>query len=71
MPQQNHAMHAIVVSTCKSDMKRRILEALVSYGYYLQVKEILQQGGAQQRYKDFKLEYDGILMNKNRVNVPN
>jgi hypothetical protein len=31
-------MHAITISTCKSDLKSRIIESLISYGYYLQVK---------------------------------
>ena len=43
-------LHAAAVSTCKLD------------GYYLQVKEKLQQGNSQQKYKDFRLEEDGILM---------
>ena len=30
-------MHAITVSTCKSDLKSRILEVLIWYGYYLEV----------------------------------
>ena len=34
-----HVMHAIAVSTCKLDLKRRILEAFISNGYYLQLKE--------------------------------
>ena len=43
-----HVMHVATISTCKSDLKSRILEALIFYGYYLQVKETLQQGDALQ-----------------------
>ena len=41
-----HGMHVAAISTCKSDLKSIILEALISDGYYLQVREKLQQGDA-------------------------
>lgn len=62
-----HVVHVATVSTCKSDLKSRILEALILDGYYLQVKEKFQQGNAQQKYKEFRLEEDGILMHGNKV----
>ena len=37
-----HVMNATAVSTCTLDLKSRILEALISDGYYLQEKEKLQ-----------------------------
>ena len=66
-----HVMHVVAVSTCKSDLKSGILEALILDGYYLQVNETLQQADTQQTYKDFRLEEDGILIHKNKVYVPN
>ena len=51
-----HVMHATVVRTCKSYLKIRILEVLISSGYYLQLKEKSQKGDAQQKYKDTRLE---------------
>ena len=34
-----HVMHVATCSTCKSNLKSRILESLILDGYYLQVKE--------------------------------
>ena len=39
-----HIMHATAVSMHQSDLKRRILDGLVTDQHYLQVKENLQQG---------------------------
>jgi hypothetical protein len=66
-----HAMHATTISMCKSYLKNIILEVVISDEHYLQVKEGLQQENVQQKYKEYKLEEDGILMHKNRVYVPN
>ena len=62
-----HVMHVAAFSTCKSDLKCIILESLILDGRYLQVKEKLQPRDAQQKYKDFRLEDDGIIMHKNKV----
>ena len=59
-----HVLHVTTISTCKSNLNSRILEALISEGYYIQVKEKLQQGDAHQKYKDFKLEKDVTLTQK-------
>jgi hypothetical protein len=32
-------MHAIAISMCKSDLKNKILEVVISNEHYLQVKE--------------------------------
>ena len=64
-----HVMHVVAISTCNTNLKGKILESLILDGYYLQVKKKLQQGDAQQKYKDFRLEEDGILMHKNKVYV--
>jgi hypothetical protein len=42
-----HIMHATAVNMHQSDLKSRILNGLVTYQHYLQVKEILQQGDVQ------------------------
>lgn len=57
-----HVIHAATINAYKSDLKSRILEALIVDGYYLWVKKKLQQEDAQQKYKDFRLEEDGILI---------
>jgi len=65
-----HAIYASIVSTCRLDLKDKIVEAQGSDGYYLQTKEKLQQDGVQERYKDYKLDEDGILKHKSRVYIP-
>jgi hypothetical protein len=42
-------MHATTVSMHQSDLKRRILDVVVTDQHYLQVKESLQQGDVQQK----------------------
>jgi hypothetical protein len=63
-------MHATVVSMHQSDLKRRILDGLVTDQHYLQVKENLQQGDVQQKIKEYEIKEDGFLMHKNRIYVP-
>ena len=63
-------MHAIVVSMHQSELKSRILDDLVIDQHYLQVKESLQQGDAQQKIKEYEIKKDGLLMHKNRIYVP-
>ena len=36
-------MHATTISMHQLDLKRKILDVVVTYQHYLQVKEILQQ----------------------------
>jgi hypothetical protein len=48
-----HLMHATTVSMHQSNLKSIILDDLVTYHHYLQVKEILQQGDVQH-----KIEYE-------------
>jgi hypothetical protein len=42
-----HLMHPTVISMHQSDLKRRILDVVVIYQHYLQVKESLQQENVQ------------------------
>jgi hypothetical protein len=65
-----HTMHATAVSMHRSDLKRRILDGLVTEQHYLQVKERLQQGDVQQKIKEYEIKEDELLMHKNRIYVP-
>jgi hypothetical protein len=44
------------------DLKDIILEAANSDQHYLQVKELLQQGNFQPKFKYYELKEDGFLM---------
>ena len=65
-----HLMHATTVSMHQSELKRRILNVVVTNHHYLQVKESLQQGDVQQKVKQYDMKEDGLLMHKNRIYVP-
>jgi hypothetical protein len=65
-----HLMHAAIVSMHQSYLKSRILDVVVTYQHYLQVKEILQQGYVQHKMKEYEMKEDGLLMKKNRIYVP-
>jgi hypothetical protein len=65
-----HHMHATTINIHQSDLKKRILDGLVTDQHYLQVKENLQQGNVQQKIKEYKINEDGLLMHKNRIYVP-
>jgi hypothetical protein len=62
-------MHATTVSMHQLDLKRRILDVVVTDQHYLHVKEILQKEDVQYKMKEYEKE-DGLLMNKNRIYVP-
>jgi hypothetical protein len=57
-----HKMHATTISMYMTDLKDRILEVVTTNQHYVQVKESLQQNNVQHKYKDYKLEEDGILL---------
>jgi hypothetical protein len=65
-----HIMHATTVSMHQSDLKRRILDGLVTDQHYLQVRENLQQGDVQHKIKEYEIKEDGLLIHKNRIYVP-
>jgi hypothetical protein len=48
-------MHATIVSMHQSDLKRKILDDLVTDQHYLRGKEILQQGYVQQKIKEYEI----------------
>ena len=61
-----HLMHATAVSMNQLDLKRKILDGIVTDQHYLQVKEILQQGNVQQKIKEYEIKEYGLLMHKNK-----
>jgi hypothetical protein len=65
-----HLMHATAVRMHHSDLKRIILNDLVTDPHYLQIKENLQQGDVQQKIKEYEIKEDGLLMDKYRIYVP-
>jgi hypothetical protein len=48
-------MHATTISMHQSDLKRIILDVVVTDQHYLQVKESLQQENVQQKLKSMRL----------------
>ena len=66
-----HVVFVAAVSSGKSDLKDRILEALDAEEYYLQTKEKVQQADVLERYKDYAFQDGGILTLKGRVYIPN
>ena len=62
-------MHATAVSMHQSDLKRRILDGLVTDQHYLQVNENLQ-GDVHQKIKEYEIKEDEFLMHKNIIYVP-
>jgi hypothetical protein len=64
-----HDMHARTISMYMYDLKDRILEAANSYHHYLQIKEALQQGNFQKKFKYFEMRDDAVHMYKGKVYV--
>jgi len=64
-------MNVTTINMYMTDLKERILEVVTTDQYYVQVKENLQHNDILQKYKDYKLEEDGILLFRNKVYVPN
>jgi hypothetical protein len=63
-------MHATIASMHQPDLKRRILDVVVTDQHYLQVKESLQQEDVKHKMKEYEMKEDGLLMHKNRIYVP-
>jgi hypothetical protein len=66
-----HEMHATTISMYKSYLGDKILEFSKSNQCYVDVKANLQQGKLQQKFEDYELKEDGILMYRRRVYVSN
>ena len=65
-----HIMHATTISIPQFDLKSKILNDIVTCQLYLQVEENLHQEYVQQKFKEYKMREDGILMHKNIIYVP-
>jgi hypothetical protein len=66
-----HEMHIAAISMYMTDLKDKIIEATNSDQQYLKIKETLQQGNLQQKFKYYELKEDGILMYRGKVYVSN
>ena len=66
-----HAMHATTINKSKLYLRTRFLKVFISYEYYLQVKEGLQQENLHKKYEGYRLEDDGIFTHKNKIYFPN
>jgi len=66
-----HVMHVAAISTGKSDLIDKILEAVTTDEHYQQVKDGLQQQKVPQKFDKYRLVEDGIIMHRDRVYVPN
>jgi hypothetical protein len=66
-----HEMDVATINMYKINIKYKIIEATNSDQHYLQIKQTLQQGNLQQKFKDFELKEDEIIMHKGKVYVLN
>jgi hypothetical protein len=63
-----HELHVSTISMYMTYLKNK--EANPDH-LYLQIKENLQQKNSQQKFKNYELKEDGILLYKGKVYVPN
>jgi hypothetical protein len=63
--------HIASISMYRTDMKDKIIEAANPNQKYGKIKETLQQGNLQLKFKYFELKENGILMYKGKVYVTN
>jgi hypothetical protein len=66
-----HEMDATTISMYILYLKSRIMRATILGHHYLQVKERLQQDNIQLKFKDYNMEEDGVLLDMNKVYIPN
>jgi hypothetical protein len=66
-----HEVHISAISMYRTNLKDKFLEATNSDQHYLQIKENLQQGNLQHKFKIYELKEDGILLYRGKVYVPN
>jgi hypothetical protein len=66
-----HELHATTISTYRTDIKGRILEAANADLQYMALVAKLQQCEMPQKVENYKLETDGTLLYKNIIYVPN
>jgi hypothetical protein len=65
-----HEMHVTTISIYMSNLKDTILEATNLDQHYFQIKEAFQQNIFQQKFKDYELKEDGVLMYNEKICVP-
>jgi hypothetical protein len=56
-----HEMHIAAINMYRNDLKDKIIATTNSYQCYLEIKETLQQGNLQQKFKYYELQEDEIL----------
>jgi hypothetical protein len=66
-----HEMHSTSNSMYRIDMKDEIVTVANSDQQYIKIKETLQQGNLQPKFKYYELKEYGILMYKGKVYVSN
>jgi hypothetical protein len=66
-----HEIHIASIIVYMTNLKDKIIAATNSDQQYLKIKETLQQDNLQQKFKDFELKDDGILMYKGKIYVSN
>jgi hypothetical protein len=66
-----HEMDILAISMYMIDMKDKIIVVANSDQQYLRIKETLQQGNLQQKFKYYELKEYGILMCKGKIYLSN
>jgi hypothetical protein len=71
LSRRTHEMHVATISMYMTDLKGKIIATRNSGQRYLEIKETLQQGNLQQKFKEFELKEDGVIMYKGKICVLN
>jgi hypothetical protein len=66
-----HELHATTINMYQTDLKGKIYEAGKVNLQYMELVTKLQQGKMQQKFEDYELGIDGILLYRNIFYVPN
>jgi len=64
-------MHIEIIIMFNNDHKDKIIEETNLDQHYLKIKETLQQGNLQHKFKYFEMKEDGVLIYRDKVYVPN
>jgi hypothetical protein len=64
-------VHITAIIMYKIDLKDKIITAANSNQHHVKIKEALQQGNFQQKFKYYGLKEDGIHMYKGKIYVSN
>jgi hypothetical protein len=63
-------VHLAVASAGESDIKQRIITLLQEYNFFNLVKEGLQQEPNMEKYEEYQLTTDELLLYNNMLYVP-